>query len=79
MLSETEVKKRAANLIAPIDQGELAIRIFEALTGMKRPAGKSVRELIEHLVGNTDLDVLAAAEAALIYFKECIDAGKVPS
>ena len=73
-LSEGELRRRAAALIAPMDQGELAVRIFEGALHLKRPAGSNLSEILPQI--QRDADWLKAAENALLYLKECIDDAK---
>lgn len=59
--------------IAAIDPAELAVRIVEASARIKRPPGKSARECLDSLPLEDRDDVLRAANAAMDYWRECIE------
>lgn len=71
--------KAKAKYIAPISEGELAIRMAEAAIGMKRPAGKSVDECLASFPADWGQAFQRAARAAMTYWGECIDGANQPS
>jgi len=58
--------------IAAIDPVELAVRIVEASAKIKRPHGKTARECLDGLPAQDREDVMRAANAAMEYWRECI-------
>lgn len=80
-MSATE-KARRNILMIEIPRDELACRIAEKCIGLKRPAGKSGSEALAQLQGEFPDMVdawMRAADAAVLFFHECIDAGRQPS
>jgi hypothetical protein len=65
-------KARKMVLAAPVDSGELALRIMEAYHGMKRPPNKTAAECINQLDERDRRGAMAAALAAMLYFTECV-------
>jgi hypothetical protein len=61
-------------MIAELDEGELAVRLLEAASGTKRPAGATPAQALAIMEGDLQSAVLAMARAALDYFGECIAA-----
>lgn len=68
-----DLAKTKARYIAPIDEGELAIRMAEAAMGIKRPPGKTVQECLDSFPADWGEGFHRAARAAMLYWKECID------
>ena len=66
-------KARKMVLAAPVDSGELALRIIEAYHGMKRPPGKTAAECLNNLDEKDRAAALNAAKAAFHYFGECVE------
>lgn len=63
--------KAATKLLAEVDPCELAIRIIEASSQLRRPPGKTPRELLAQLSADDRETTMRGAEAALIYMSEC--------
>lgn len=65
-----------------IQRDELACRIAEACTGMRRPPLVSASGALDQMA-SVNIDMVAgfrkSADAAVIYFHECINAGRQPS
>lgn len=80
MSAAAKVKRTILGIEIPRD--ELACRIAEKCVGMKRPAGTSATEALAQLEAEFP-DIVAAwrasADAAVLYFYECVNAGKQPS
>lgn len=60
---------------------ELTARIAERCLGMRRPVGKTAAEALAQLEGvNPDIvaGFRAAADAAVIFFHECVNSGRAP-
>lgn len=75
-------KARRKVLAVEIPRDELACRIAEKCIGMRRPNGASGTEALEQLMGEYPGMVAAwkaAADAAVMFFHECVNAGKQPS
>lgn len=68
-----------AKFIAPIDEGELAIRMAEAAIGIKRPPGKTTAEVLDAFPADWGEAFHRAARAAMEYWRECIEAAQRPS
>ncbi len=65
-------KKVTAKYVAEIDQLELTCRMLEAAGRLKRPAGLSAAQAFFSL-DKLDQDAwLAASNAAMLYWRECI-------
>lgn len=73
----TDEAKR--KFVAQIDEGELAIRMAEAAIGMKRPPGMTQAEVLDAFPTDWGEAFHRAARAAMVYWKECLDAARVPS
>lgn len=68
----------AAALVVELDQMELACRIAEAQLGRKRPIDATAAEamaLIAAIDRGSHDGLLRAAEAAIFYLKDRVDAG----
>ena len=73
------LEKAKAKYIAPISEGELAVRMAEAAIGIKRPPGKSLEECLASFPADWGEAFLRAARAAMTYWGECIDDARKPS
>lgn len=67
------LSKAKAKYIAPIEEGELAVRIAEAVIGMKRPPDMTTAQVLASMPENQGVEFLNAARAAMGYWRECID------
>jgi len=65
-------KKVADKYVAEIDPIELACRMLEAGGRLKRPAGLSAAQAFFSLDKEDQDAWLAAANAAMLYWRECI-------
>lgn len=65
--------KVAAKFVAPIDAMELAVRLAEALNGMKRPPGATAAESFFTIEKESADAYMRAATAAMDYWRECIN------
>lgn len=78
MTDVKDVKKRAVALVGEIDETELAIRLIEAIGGLKRPPNMTN----EQLLSVTPAEALAvcriAARTAMAYVAECLAKGERP-
>lgn len=73
-----KAKRHSLALIAEIDEAELAVRMIEAGCRLKRPH-PDPRVCLAHN-DPEDQDIWQrAARAAMLYFQECVNAGKAPS
>lgn len=64
-----------------ISRDELACRVAEAAIGMKRPTGTTAADAIAQLRRSEPETVESfyrIADRAVLYFHECINAGKAP-
>lgn len=76
----TEAKERTKALfVTPIDEAELAVRMIEAAGRMKRPPGAAALEALAGLDQEDRDRWQRQARAAMLYWKECIDAAQQPS
>lgn len=73
------VKKRTLALVSEIDPCELAVRIAEAFSEMKRPEGATAREAFDGMDDEIGKAYFRAARVAVEYIAECINAGRKPS
>jgi len=58
--------------VAPIDQTELTVRMIEAATGVRRPAGATAAQAIAGLEKEDVENWMRASTAVLMYVRECI-------
>jgi hypothetical protein len=65
--------------IAEISEAEMAVRIAEAILGLKRPPGKSAAEAMDAMPEGARDDFLRAARAAILYVRESIEQGTLVS
>lgn len=65
--------------VAPIDQLELACRMIEAAGRVKRPKGASAAEAFFAMDKEDQDRWLAAATAAMGYWRECIEVAQRPN
>lgn len=79
-MSPQKAKRTLIGIEIPRD--ELAVRIAEAAMGMLRPKGASAAEAFAQMdeidPGQADR-WRTAADRAVLYFHECINAGRQPS
>jgi hypothetical protein len=61
-----------AKYIAPIDEGELAIRMAEAAMEITRPPDMTVAECLDSFPADWGEAFRRAARAAMRYWQECI-------
>lgn len=71
-MSLEKAKTVGTRAIAEIDPAELAVRIVESSSNLKRPPGKTARECLGDLPAKDREDVMRAANAAMEYWRECI-------
>lgn len=74
-----EPRPQRAALIAEIDAKELAVRIVEALTESKRPAGASTADAFDAMDPYVQDAARRAAGVAANYLKECLSKAVRPS
>lgn len=72
--SLSALAKAKAKYIAPIEEAELAVRICEAMNGMRRPPGSTAAQALDGMEPESRNVYRNAARAAMAYWKECIDA-----
>jgi hypothetical protein len=78
----TAAKAKRTLIGIEIPRDELAIRIAEAAMGMRRPIGATTAEAfaqIEQIDPGQADRWRAAADRAVLFFHECINAGRQPS
>ncbi len=68
-------------MIVELDEAELVVRMIEAMTGLPRSKGVSPAQALEAVSRQpgglrTAKTVQRAANAAMLYFRECCDQGK---
>jgi hypothetical protein len=70
----------ATKYIVAVDEAELIVRMIEAHVEMRRPAGKTARQVLDN---HTEPDARAAwqrsARAAMEFWRECIEGAQRPS
>jgi hypothetical protein len=79
MTRKGDAKARTLALVAEVDPSELAVRITEALMGMRRPPGMTAAQALETQSPEFRATVLDAARRAAEYIAECINSGSAPS
>ncbi len=75
MARHNAASARKMVLAAEIQTAELALRIYEALSGMRRPPGKTAEQAMGDLDEDMQAGLIRAAWAAASYFKEVVNAG----
>ena len=73
------IRDRTAALVVEIDSAELAVRIGEAMMGVKRPEGATAVETLDGTEPDVRAMLMEGAAAAAGFLLECVNAGKVPS
>jgi hypothetical protein len=73
------LKKATAKYIAPIDPVELAVRLAESYNALKRPEGATGMQALLAMEKDSQDAWLRAANAAMLYWKECIANANRPS
>lgn len=73
------IKKKTAALVSEIDAIELGVSLFEALVGIKRPAGMTANQAFHTLPSDDQDRVLRAAEVAMKTVVTAINNGAAPS
>jgi len=68
-----DVQNAGLALVAEIDETEMALRIMEAMIGIKRPAGWSRERVVAMTHPGSMIFARAAARAALEYVAECLN------
>jgi hypothetical protein len=71
-----EVKRGGVRMIAEISETELAIRICEAGYGMHRPPGMTAEQALDGLDPAVRETMCRSAQAAIQYWRECIESMK---
>jgi len=67
-----DIKRKASvKLIGQVDPNELAVRLIEAHGGIRRPAGKTARDLLNDMPDEIAATALMQAHAAITYMAEC--------
>lgn len=66
-------------LIMEVEGEELAIRILEAMTEIKRPEGMSAQAIFHGLDEDQQAELIRACDAAMTYFAECMGNAQEPS
>lgn len=72
MTTLRQARKKAAKFIAQIDEVELAVRMIEARTGLKRPEGATAAAALAVLDVEEQASWRASARAAMTYWRECV-------
>lgn len=75
-------KTKRALIGIEISRDELAVRIAEASMGVKRPAGATPAEAfaqMEQIAPGQAARWRDAADRAVMFFRECVNAGRQPS
>jgi hypothetical protein len=85
-MPEHPVSKAKRHLIGiDIPRDELALRIAEQCIGLKAPAGTNAGDALDQMDREHPLPIAMgagfrrAADAAVLLFHECIEAGRQPS
>lgn len=72
-MDRTSAAKVKAKYVAPIEEAELAVRICEALNGMRRPLGSTAVEALNGMEPEDRAAYRRGAVAAMEYWRECIE------
>jgi hypothetical protein len=67
------MKAAGLALVAEVNETELAIRIIEAMVGLKRPEGWTLGQVVAATEPASMMFARAAARAALGYVAECLE------
>ena len=85
-MADTPVSKAKRHLIGiEIPRDELALRIAEQCIGLRVPAGANAGDVLDQMDREHPLPIAMgagfrrAAVAAVLFFHECIEAGRQPS
>lgn len=85
-MTDTTVSKAKRHLIGiEIPRDELALRIAEQCIGLKAPAGTNAGDVLDQMDREHPLPIAMgagfrrAADAAVLFFHECVNAGRQPS
>ena len=70
------ISRNKAKYIAEINADELAVRMLETVFSMKRSPGKTPAEALDDSPADWGPAFRRAANVAMEYWKECLDAGK---
>lgn len=73
------IRERTAALVVEIDSAELAVRIGEAMMGVKRPVGATAAQTLDGTEPDMRAMLMEAAAAAAGFLLECVNAGNAPS
>lgn len=73
-----DVKSRSIALVGAIDEGELTLRIIEAMGECKRPSGWTFSQIMAATPPDVATGARACARAALAYVAECLANGERP-
>lgn len=65
-------KEAGMKIVAKISEAELAVRLCEANYGLRRPAGLTAEEALEHMDERVRDGWRRSAQAAMLYWAECI-------
>lgn len=57
-----------------LDQAEMAVRLYEALTGVRRKQGHTATQIMNDAPGEVAQGLARAAAAMAYYFHECMQA-----
>lgn len=80
MSDADKARKTVLNIEIPRD--ELAVRIAERCIGMRRPANGTAAEALAQMdlvQPNMSAGFRSAADAAVLFFHECVNAGRAPN
>lgn len=85
-MTDTPVSKAKRHLIGiEIPRDELALRIAEQCIGLKAPTGANAGDVLDQMDREHPLPIAMgagfrrAADAAVMFFHECVNAGRQPS
>lgn len=76
MVKHNAHSARKMVLAAEIDSAELALRIFEGLSGMRRPIGATAAQAMDEIEPVLRASLLQAACNAVTYFRDVINDGR---
>lgn len=75
----SDAKRKTTALIASIDPVEFGVQLFEAVVGIKRPAGLTAQQAFDLLPADDKPRILRAARVACEYMTDAINSGSKPS
>lgn len=72
-MDRASAQKVKAKYVAPIEEAELAVRICEAVNGLKRPPGSTAFQALAGMEPEDRAAYRRGAMAVMEYWRECIE------